>query len=357
MPLHTAADASQPAAPPGEHLQAALSANWWRRTSISFSAVSAVLALVVSICVGAYWIPLGDVVGVLASRLGLPVSGTSTQETVIWDIRLPRTLLAAVVGAALATSGAVFQGTFRNPLVEPYILGVSAGAAFGAGLSVLFPIPFSIQLSAFVFGSVAVLATTLLARGRGSTIALVLSGVIVGSFFMSLFAMFQYVGTDAQLRRLVFWVLGGFYTSRWSDVAVVAPLVIVGVLVLWAFAWRLNLLTLGDQECRSLGVDPVRTRRSLILVATALTALAVSVAGIVAWIGLLIPHAARMIAGADNRAVIPISAFLGATFLMVCDDLARTVHSGELPIGIVTAAVGTPFLIALLRRRGTAWGV
>lgn len=357
MPLHTAADAGQPAAPPGEHLQAALSANWWRRTSISFSAVSAVLALVVSICVGAYWIPLGDVVGVLASRLGLPVSGTSTQETVIWDIRLPRTLLAAVVGAALATSGAVFQGTFRNPLVEPYILGVSAGAAFGAGLSVLFPIPFSIQLSAFVFGSVAVLATTLLARGRGSTIALVLSGVIVGSFFMSLFAMFQYVGTDAQLRRLVFWVLGGFYTSRWSDVAVVAPLVIVGVLVLWAFAWRLNLLTLGDQECRSLGVDPVRTRRNLILVATALTALAVSVAGIVAWIGLLIPHAARMIAGADNRAVIPISAFLGATFLMVCDDLARTVHSGELPIGIVTAAVGTPFLIALLRRRGTAWGV
>lgn len=357
MPLSTAADASQPAAPPGEHLRAALSAEWWRRTSISLSAISAVLALVVSICVGAYWIPLGDVVGVLASRLGLPVSGTSTQETVIWDIRLPRTLLAAVVGAALATSGAVFQGTFRNPLVEPYILGVSAGAAFGAGLSVLFPIPFSIQLSAFVFGSVAVLATTLLARGRGSTIALVLSGVIVGSFFMSLFAMFQYVGTDAQLRRLVFWVLGGFYTSRWSDVAVVAPLVIVGVLVLWAFAWRLNLLTLGDQECRSLGVDPVRTRRSLILVATALTALAVSVAGIVAWIGLLIPHAARMIAGADNRAVIPISAFLGATFLMVCDDLARTVHSGELPIGIVTAAVGTPFLVALLRRRGTAWGV
>lgn len=315
------------------------------------------VALVVSICVGAYWIPMGDVVGVLAGRLGLPVGGTSTQETVIWDIRMPRTLLAAVVGAALATSGAVFQGTFRNPLVEPYILGVSAGAAFGAGLAVLFPIPFSTQVSAFVFGSVAVLATTLLARGRGSTIALVLSGVIVGSFFMSLFAMFQYAGTDAQLRRLVFWVLGGFYTSRWSDVAVVAPLVVVGVLVLWGFAWRLNLLTLGDQECRSLGVDPTRTRRSLILVATALTALAVSVAGIVAWIGLLIPHAARMIAGADNRAVIPISAFLGATFLMVCDDLARTVHSGELPIGIVTAALGTPFLVALLRRRGTAWGV
>lgn len=350
-------EGASPAAQPGEQLRAALAADWWRRTAIACSAVAAVVALVVSICVGAYWIPLGDVMGVLAGRLGLPVGATSTQETVVWDIRMPRTLLAAAVGAALATSGAVFQGTFRNPLVEPYILGVSAGAAFGAGLAVLFPIPFSTQTSAFVFGSVAVLATTLLARGRQSTIALVLSGVIVGSFFMSLFAMFQYVGTDAQLRRLVFWVLGGFYTSRWSDVTVVAPLVVVGVLVLWGFAWRLNLLTLGDQECRSLGVDPTRTRRSLILVATALTALAVSVAGIVAWIGLLIPHAARMIAGADNRAVIPISAFLGATFLMVCDDLARTVHSGELPIGIVTAALGTPFLVALLRRRGTAWGV
>lgn len=347
----------QPEAPPGAELRAALAADGRRRSAIALSAAASVVAVVVSICVGAYWIPINDVVTVLASRLGVPVSGTSTQETVIWNIRLPRTLLAAVVGAALATSGAAFQGSFRNPLVEPYILGVSAGAAFGAGLAVLFPVPFSVQLSAFVFGSLAVMATTLLARGRGSTIALVLSGVIVGSFFMSLFAMFQYVGTDAQLRRLVFWVLGGFYTSRWGDVALVAPLVAVGVVVLWSLAWRLNLLTLGDQECRSLGVDPFRTRRTLILVATALTALAVSVAGIVAWIGLLIPHAARMIAGADNRAVIPISAFLGATFLMVCDNLARTLHSGELPIGIVTAALGTPFLVALLRRRGTAWGV
>ncbi|WNV77619.1 iron ABC transporter permease [Geodermatophilus sp. DSM 44513] len=345
------------AAPPGDALRAALAATWRRRLAIVLSAAAAAVTLIVSVCVGAYWIPLADVATVLGAGLGLPLQVVSTQTTVIWDIRLPRTLLAAAVGAALAVSGGVFQSTFRNPLVEPYILGVSAGAACGAGLAVLFPVPFSVQLSAFVFGAIAVSATTLLARNRGSTIALVLSGVIVGAFFMSVFAMFQYLGTDAQLRRLVFWVLGGFYTSRWEDVVLVTPLVAVGVLLTWAYSWRLNLLTLGDQECRSLGVDPAVTRRVLIVVATALTALAVSVAGIVAWIGLLIPHAARMIAGADNRAVIPVSAFLGATFLMICDDLARTLHSGELPIGVVTAALGTPFLVALLRRRGTGWGI
>ncbi|MDO5286557.1 MAG: iron ABC transporter permease [Actinomycetia bacterium] len=321
------------------------------------AAAFALAAAIVSICVGAYWISLDDVLRVVLRRLGLPGGGTSTQETVIWDIRLPRVLLAAAVGAALATSGAAFQGTFRNPLVEPYVLGVSAGAALGAGLAVLFPVPFSIQVSAFVFGGLAVLATTLLARGRGSTLALVLSGVIVGSFLTSVFAIFQYLGTDAQLRRLVFWILGGFSSSRWVDLLTVSPLIVAGIAVLWLLAWRLNLLTLGDQECRSLGVDPVRTRRLLIVLATALTALAVSVAGVIAWIGLLVPHAARMLAGADNRAVVPVSAFLGATFLMVCDDLARTLHSGELPIGIVTAALGTPFLVVLLRRRGTTWGL
>jgi len=358
MPSSPAAPTLEVTRTPSEDaLRAALDAAWRRRLAIVVSALATVAALMVSVCVGAYWIPLGDVATVLGSGLGLPVVVDSTQTTVIWDIRLPRTLLAACVGAALAVSGGVFQSTFRNPLVEPYILGVSAGAACGAGLAVLFPVPFSVQLSAFVVGAVAVGATTLLARNLGSSIALVLAGVIVGSFFMSIFAMFQYLGTDAQLRRLVFWVLGGFYTARWEDVTLVGPLVVVGVLVAWAYSWHLNLLTLGDQECRSLGVDPVRTRRSLIVVATALTALAVSVAGIVAWIGLLIPHAARMIAGTDNRAVIPVSAFLGATFLMVCDDLARTLHSGELPIGVVTAALGTPFLVALLRRRGTGWGV
>ncbi|GGC55238.1 iron ABC transporter permease [Hoyosella rhizosphaerae] len=327
-----------------------------RRLAIIAAALSTIVVLLISICTGAYWIPLGDVVRVVAGGLGLPGGGDSTQETVIWNIRMPRTLLAAAVGAALAASGTAFQGTFRNPLVEPYILGVSAGAACGAGMSVLLNIPLSMQLSAFIMGTLAVALAAYFARGRESTTTIVLSGVIVGSFFMSIFALFQYFGSDAQLRRLVFWVLGGFYTARWDDVWLVLPATILGAAALWALAWRLNLLTLGDQECRSLGVNPAPTRRAIVLIATALTALAVSVAGIIAWVGLLIPHAARMIVGADNRAVVPLSIFLGASFMMMCDSLARTLHSGELPIGIITAAIGAPFLIMLLRRKSTSWG-
>jgi iron complex transport system permease protein len=307
----------------------------------------------VSITVGAYLIPVGDVLAVLAARTGLMEATNSLHDSVVWDLRLTRALLAGAVGAALAASGAAFQGTFRNPLVEPYILGVSAGAAFGAGLSVMVDIPLSLQVSAFAFGTVAVWLTYTLSRVRGErpTVTLILAGVIVGSFFSAVFALFQYVGTDEQLRRLVFWVLGGFYRATWYDVAVVVPATAVGCLLLWRFAWRLNILSLGDDEARSLGVDPEPLRRWVIALATALTALAVSVSGIIAWVGLLVPHAARLLVGPDNRFVIPLSATLGAVFVMVCDDLARTIHTGEVPIGIITSILGAPYLVYLLRTR------
>lgn len=307
----------------------------------------------VSIMVGAYVIPVGDVLSVIGARLGLIETADSLHDSVVWDLRLTRALLAGAVGAALATSGAAFQGTFRNPLVEPYILGVSAGAAFGAGLSVVFDVPFSLQVMAFVFGTVAVWLTyhLSLVRGERPTVTLILAGVIVGSFFSAIFALFQYVGTDEQLRRLVFWVLGGFYRATWSDVAVVVPATVVGCLLLWRSGWRLNVLSLGDDEARSLGVNPEPLRRWVIALATALTALAVSVSGIIAWVGLLMPHAARLLVGPDNRFVIPLSAALGASFVMICDDIARTIHTGEVPIGIITSILGAPYLVYLLRTR------
>lgn len=311
----------------------------------------------VSLAIGAYWIPLPDVLAALTA----PVTGggaASVHTTVVWDIRMVRVLLSAAVGAALAVSGAAFQATFRNPLVEPYVLGVSSGAAFGAGIAVMVVVPFSTQALAFAGGIAAVSLTFLVSRIRGerSTLVLVLSGIVVGSFFMAMFSLFQYAGSDAQLRRLVFWVMGGFYAAKWEQVALVVPLTVVGVVLLGILGWRLNILTLGDEECRALGVSPKPLRIAIVAIATALTAVAVSVSGIIAWVGLLIPHAARFVVGSDNRTLIPFSALVGAAFLVACDDLARTLHSGELPIGIITSAVGAPLLIVLLRRRSTHWG-
>ncbi|WP_416904006.1 FecCD family ABC transporter permease [Micromonospora echinospora] len=316
------------------------------------------LVAVGSIMVGAYVVPVGDVLAVLAARVGLTGGTDSLHDAVVWDMRLTRVLLAGAVGAALACSGAAYQGTFRNPLVEPFILGVSAGAAFGAGVSVMVDLPLSMQVMAFVFGMVAVGLTYGLSRVRGErpTVTLILAGVVVGSFFSAIFSLFQYVGTDEQLRRLVFWIMGGFYRATWSDVAVVVPASVLGCLLLWRTGWRMNILSLGDDEARSLGVDPEPLRRRVIVLATALTALAVSVSGIIAWVGLLVPHAARLLVGPDHRFVVPLSATLGAVFVMVCDVVARTIHSGEVPITIITSILGAPYLVYLLRTRSTFLG-
>lgn len=327
------------------------------RMILILSGVTLVVLCTVSLAIGAYAIPLQDVAATLIAKLtGAP--SPSVHSSVVWDIRMVRILLAAAVGAALSVSGAAFQATFRNPLVEPYVLGVSSGAAFGAGLVVTFAIPAPLAVFAFFGGLLAVGLTFLVSRTRGeqSTLVLVLSGIVVGSFFMALFSIFQYVGSDAQLRRLVFWIMGGFYSAEWHQVWSVLPLAITGVIVLSMLGWRLNLLTLGDEQCRALGVAPRPLRLGIVLVATALTAVAVSVSGVIAWVGLLIPHAARLIVGTDNRAVVPMSGILGAAFLVVCDDLARTLHSGEIPIGIITSLVGAPFLVWLLRRKATHWG-
>ncbi|MFV0374687.1 FecCD family ABC transporter permease [Microbacterium sp.] len=322
------------------------------------AAITLVVSCVVSLGIGAFWIPLPDVVAALLAPLTRSdVAGV--HSSVVWDIRMVRVLLAAAVGAALAVSGAAFQATFRNPLVEPYVLGVSSGAAFGAGVAIVITaVPFSAQGLAFVGGLLAVAVTFAVSRVRGdrSTLVLVLAGIVVGSFFMAMFSLFQYAASDAQLRRLVFWVMGGFYTAQWDQVALAVPVTIAGVLVLSLLGWRLNILSLGDEECRALGVAPRPLRLWVVVAATALTAIAVSVSGIIAWVGLLIPHAARFVVGVDNRVLIPFSAMLGAAFLVACDDIARTIYSGELPIGIITSVLGAPLLIVLLRRRTTHWG-
>jgi iron complex transport system permease protein len=321
---------------------------------IGLLAALLVAAMAAAAIIGTYRVSLADVARVFAARLGAdgPVDGVAA--SVVWNLRIPRILLACVVGAALASSGAVFQATFRNPLVEPYILGVSSGAAFGAALGLVAPqFPLSVQVAAFLGALAAVGVVHLIARARGDApvVTLVLSGIIVGSMFAAGVSLLKYLADDAALRDIVFWLMGGFYFAAWRDVAISAPVVIGAAAVMIAGGWRLNVLSMGDHEAETLGIDPRRTRRVLLAAATLATAVSVSAVGIVPWIGLMTPHAVRLVAGPDNRVVVPASALLGAIILLACDTAARSLTSAEIPVGIITAIAGGPFLAYLVRQR------
>ncbi|SMP71118.1 FecCD family ABC transporter permease [Anoxynatronum buryatiense] len=317
-----------------------------------------VLVMAASLCIGAYFIDPREVFQILRHKLWRVPVPNGMAGTIVWDIRLTRILLAVTVGAALASSGAVYQGIFRNPLIEPYILGVSSGAAFGAALAILFEFPYSLQLLAFFFGMLAVTATYSVARMNGETplVTLILSGVIISSLFSAMVSIFQYIGTEEQLRRLVFWLMGGLYQATWSDIKTILPVVAVGVLLLWMNAWKLNVLSLGETEAKTLGIHTERTKAVLMVTATAITAISVSLTGIIGWVGLMLPHAARLIVGPDHRFLIPLAAIMGSIFLVICDTLARTISTGEVPIGIITAILGAPYLLFLLRRRSNYMG-
>lgn len=313
-------------------------------------------AFILAMLSGDFDMSVGDVGHILASHLGFG-DGTSPRmhDIIVWRIRVPRLLLAAMTGMAMAVSGAVYQGCFRNPLVEPYILGVSSGASCGAALAIVFPalLPNG-QLSAFLGGMAAVLISFFLARSRGETppVTLILSGIIVGSLFSAVLGIMKYLASDVELREITFWMMGGFYYANWHDVLVTSCTVLPCLAALAALSWKLNLLSLGDEEARSLGIHPDGLRILFIVLATLAASICVSVAGIIAWVGLMMPHAARMMFGPDNRWVIPGSAMLGAVYMLLCDTLARTLTGTEIPIAIITSIVGAPYLLWLLRAKG-----
>ena len=313
-------------------------------------------AFLLSMLAGEYSMNSKDVLSTLAGHLGIGEGAPQRMhEVIVWRIRLPRLLLAAITGMAMAVSGTVYQGCFRNPLVEPYILGVSAGASCGAALAIVFPALFpGGQTTAFLFGMAAVMLSFFLARNRGETppVTLVLSGIIVGSLFSACIGIMKYLASDAELREITFWMMGGFYYATWDDVTVTACTVLPCLAVLAALSWKLNILALGDEEARSLGLHPDRLRVIFIVLATLAASVCVSAAGIIAWVGLMMPHAARMLFGPDNRWVIPGSALLGAVYMLLCDTLARTLAGTEIPIAIITSIVGAPYLLWLLRAKG-----
>lgn len=317
-----------------------------------------ILTALIAITLGVYSISVIDVYHTILAHIFALQPGSGLPrlyDTIIWNMRLPRILLAILVGVALATAGAVYQGCFRNPLVEPFILGVSSGAAFGAGLGIVFPRFFlSIQLSAFIFGAIAVVIAYYLAslNGKVAIVPLILAGVIIGSIFDGLVSILKYIATEAALRTIVFWIMGGFYYASWHDVIVNAITILPSALILIALGWKLNVLSLGDEEARSLGVHPDRFKVIVIALATLMTAVAVSTVGIIAWVGLMMPHATRLLLGPDHRYVLPAAGLLGGIYLIICDTLARTLLMAEIPVGIITSMLGAPYLFYLIRTRG-----
>jgi iron complex transport system permease protein len=317
-------------------------------------------ALYVSLFVGRFTVPAADVARILASRLWpMTPDWPASVETIVLQIRLPRAILAMFVGAGLSVSGAAFQGMFRNPLVSPDILGVTAASGFGAALALLLSRgAFELELIAFLFGILGVGLTYLLARTYRSTpvLMLVLSGVIVAAFFSALLSGAKYLADpDSKLPVITYWLLGSLNGASMRSLSLALPPIVLGGAGLMLVRWRLNVLSMGDEEARSLGVRTDRLKGIIIICTTLITAAAVSVCGIVGWVGLVIPHLARMWVGPDHRALLPAACSIGATYLLLIDDVARTASASEIPLGILTAIVGAPFFAYLLRKTRGGW--
>jgi iron complex transport system permease protein len=316
-------------------------------------------AFLFSLTVGRYkldWFNILEVIKLRITDQSIPDHLTS-DDIVFWSVRLPRLLMALFVGSALAVSGTVFQGLFRNPLVSPDILGVSAGASFGAGMAILIigNSAFAIQVSAFAFGLVAVALAYQLARHcRTDTITvLVLAGVIVSALFTAGLSFLKYVADPyEELPALVFWTMGGFSTIAWKDVAMTVPVVLIGILILYLLRWKLDIMALGDEEALSLGVKVNNMRLIYIAIATLIVASSVATCGTIGWVGLVVPHMARLIIGPGHNHLLPFAAILGAAFMILMDTLARSISGGEIPIGIITSFIGAPFLGYLLWKQG-----
>ncbi|NLU70031.1 iron ABC transporter permease [Streptomyces sp. HNM0574] len=330
------------------------------RTALLTTVLTAALALaaLLSAGIGAYGIPLGDVLASVAHRAGAgghPLDRVA--ESVLWNVRLPRTVLALLVGASLGCAGALMQGVFGNPLAEPGVIGVSSGAAVGAVASIALGLTFAgtwtVTVCAFVTGLVTVTLVYLLSRAEGRTevVTLILTGIAVNAFAGALTGLFVFLADDAQLTQIAFWQLGSLSQATWPKVLAVLPCALAGLLLAPLSARRLDLLALGERAARHLGVDVERLRVVLILVVALLTAAAVAVAGIVGFVGLLVPHLLRMAAGPGHRFLVPGSALGGALVLVAADLAARTLaEPAELPLGVLTALLGSPFFFWLLRR-------
>ena len=317
--------------------------------------------LLVSIFVGpSEAVTLTDIVQwaghLLFPETSAPVANPMLIRAVVVDVRLPRILLTFLVGAALAGSGNTLQAVFRNPLVSPYILGLSAGAAFGAALAMAWHF-LTVQVSAFIFGLAAVGSSYFLARsGKSvSVVTMVLAGIVVSGIFTALLTIVQFLSDPFKLQTIVHWTMGNLHNAGWGKLKSASWPIGLGIMGMYLMRWKMNVLALGDDETRAVGLNPDRQKLVMLLPATLAATAAVAVAGVISLFGLVIPHMVRMMVGPDNSRSLPICFTFGGAFLLVVDNFSRSLASFEIPVGIFTMLIGGPFFIFLLRRSNIGW--
>ncbi len=295
---------------------------------------------------------------ILSGIIDIPQSWPDAAENVIFQIRLPRVLAAAIIGAALSIAGVSYQGMFQNPMVSPDILGASSGAGFGAALAILLGAGYmGISVAAFLFGLAAVMLAYGISRVSriNATLAMILAGMMIGSLFTSCTSFVKLVAdTEQTLPAITYWLMGSLVSIKPQDVAFAIVPIIAGSVPLFLLKWRMNLLTVGEEEAQAMGINTGALRLVVIVCATLLTASSVAISGMIGWVGLVIPHFCRMIFGYDYRKIIPASALFGATFLMVVDNIARLATTAEIPLGILTSFVGAPIFVYLILKGGTS---
>ena len=316
-------------------------------------------AAVISISVGRFYIAPGDVVSILAN-IFLPMDRTwqPQAQSVIYTLRLPRMLAAVMIGASLSLSGACYQSVFKNPLVAPDMLGVSSGACVGAAIAILLGLAQAgVQVSAFLGGVIAVSCAVMIPKiiGRNSIVMLVLAGIIIGGLMSSILGIIKYVAdADTQLPAITYWQLGSLVSVEWNNIIYNGVPIVLCIIFLMLIRWRMNILTLSDEETHMLGHNSGWLRYAIIFCATVLTASSVCISGTIGWVGLVIPHFSRMLVGPDNRKLLPLSVVLGALFLLVIDTISRASMDSEIPLSILTGLVGAPFYFYLLLRQRLA---
>ena len=326
-----------------------------KRYARRFAVLGAIFLAVLlgSLLVGRYALSPGQLVHMLWTRIsGGAADWPISDDKVVFAVRLPRVAAAALVGAALAVSGAAYQGMFRNPMVSPDILGASTGAGFGAAVAILLGAGyFGISAAAFCCGLLAVAAAWLVSRlsKANQAVALIMAGMMISSLFSAGTSFVKLVAdTQQQLPAITYWLMGSLSSIKDKDVVFLTIPVALGMIPLFFLRWRMNLLTVGEEEAQSMGVNTRRLRGAVIVCATLLTSASVAVSGMIGWVGLVIPHFCRMLFGYDYRRLIPAGALFGASFLLIVDDIARLVTTGELPLGILTAFVGAPVFLYLI---------
>lgn len=320
------------------------------------------ITVIVSMLMGRYFISAPDFFRTISAKINGEVPSTLKQfETILFQVRMPRVFTAMFIGGALSISGASYQSMFRNPMVSPDILGVSSGAGFGAALGIVLNASYwEIQVLAFLFGLIAVCITYLISASAGRSgdriVVLVLSGLIIRTVFQAFLSILKYLADpEDALPEITFWLMGSLSSVSLKNTFIIGIPTMIGILFLLKYRWKLNVMSFGDEEAAAMGVDTASLRRKIVIISTVIVCVSISVCGAIGWVGLIIPHFARLMVGPNNKILLPVSVILGGSYLLLMDDIARNLMLVEIPISILTSIIGAPVFVILLIRSRRCW--